>query len=100
MLTAFLEKLPKPSQEKREKFKDLMVIPLLKEATRKIPREDQIKEQLCLVPNDPESDKHKVTTSAFDTGSPKEWINHVEVMEKIIVGWNLTTGPYQFTLVR
>jgi len=40
MLSALLEKLPKPSQEKREKYTKLMVIPLLKEAARKIPRED------------------------------------------------------------
>ena len=72
MLSTLLEKLPKPSQEKREKYKDLMVIPLLKEAARKIPLEDRIKEQLHLVPNDPESDKYEVTTSAFDTSSPEE----------------------------
>ena len=37
---------------------------------------------------------------AFDTGATAEWINHVEVIEKIIVGRNLTTGLDQFTLAR
>ena len=37
MLASLLEKLPKPTQDKTKRYKDLMVIPLLKDSARKIP---------------------------------------------------------------
>ena len=86
-------------QVKRSKEK-YMVIPFTKPESKIGKREDKITLKLRAQPDDKDSQTYELRTYLFRDGSPEEWLEHMKVIKKCIVGQNITTGPPQFATIR
>ena len=49
---------------------------------------------------DATSGKYVIKVPVYDSGHPKEWINFVEVVNKCLIGQNITTGPTMYSVVQ
>ena len=98
MLNSLLQKVTDPIPSKPQR--DQMVIPLIREQPAKIPKSERITLKLRSNPSQADSQTYEISTYAFDHGSPEEWLHHQEVLRKIFIGQNATTGPQRFALAR
>ena len=49
-------------------------------------------------PGDSKTGKYVIQVPIYDSGNPEEWINFVELVNKCIIGQNITTGPQMYQL--
>ena len=98
MLNSLLQKVTDWISRKPQR--DQLVIPLIREQPAKIPKSERIILKLRSNPSQTDSQTYEISTYAFDHGSPEEWLHHQEVMRKIFIGQNATTGPQRFALAR
>ena len=75
-------------KQKSDKLKNL-VVPLEPTPQRLIKKEDKIVMKLRSTPTDPNSQEYQITTSAFDEGSPEQWLCYLDVIGKIFTGQTL-----------
>ena len=48
-------------------------------------------------PGDSTSGKYVIKIPRLDSGTPEEWIVFVDLVQKALVGQNVTTGPPMYT---
>ena len=77
-----------------------MVIPFIKPESKIGNREDKITLKLRSQPDDKDSQTYELRTYLFRDGTPEEWLEHVKVIKKCLVGQNITSGPPQFAMLR
>ena len=51
-------------------------------------------------PGDSNSGKYVIKVPVYDSGHPEEWINFIELINKCLVGQNITTGPAMYAVVQ
>ena len=51
-------------------------------------------------PGDATSGKYAIKVPVYDSGHPEEWINFVELVNKCLIGQNITTGPAMYSVVQ
>ena len=51
-------------------------------------------------PGDSNSSKYVIKVLVYDFGHPEEWINFVKLINKCLVGQNITTGPAMYAVVQ
>ena len=77
-----------------------MIIPFEKEPPRHVSKEDCLSFKLLTTPSDPDLITYEVKMYAFDSGSPKKWLEHVKTYRQIIKGQNITTGGPCFAMLK
>ena len=95
-LSKLLGKIDTPQQKKKPE----VVVPLIREVEKEIPKDKRIVIKLRSTPTDANSQLYEVVTRAFDHGTPEEWIRHLKMIRRILVGQNITTGPDSFRMTR
>ena len=95
-LSKLLGKIDTPQQKKKPE----LVIPLIRESEKEVPKDKRIVIKLRSTPTDANSQLYEVVTRAFDHGTPKEWIRHSKMIRRILIGQNITTGPDSFRMTR
>ena len=70
------------------------------ERARSSERKDQkyIEHTCYNTPGDNKTGKYVIQVPIYDSGHPEEWINFVELVNKCIIGQNITTGPQMYQL--
>ena len=95
-LSTLLGKIHPPQQKKKQEI----VIPLIREPEKEVPKDKRIVIKLRSTPGDANSQLYEVVTRAFDHGTPEEWIRHRKIITKILEGQNITNGPDLFRMTR
>ena len=95
-LSTLLGKINPPQQKKKQEI----VIPLIREPEKEVPKDKRIVIKLRSTPGDVNSQLYEVVTRAFDHGTPEEWIRHRKIITKILEGQNITNGPDSFRMTR
>ena len=69
------------------------IIPLARPENNEFHALEYIDHMCCNTPRDTTSEKHIIKIPRFDSGTPEEWIIFVYLVQKSLVGQNVTTGP-------
>ena len=51
------------------------------------------------IPDNSTSGKYIIKIPRFDSGTPEEWITFVNLVQKALVGQNVTTGPPMYKCI-
>ena len=86
------DKIPKQNKSKSQELYNLMI-------QLECPKKDDLKSSEYLdhmyhyTPGNSTSGKYMIEIPRFDSGEPKDWIIFVDLVQKALVGQNVTTGP-------
>ena len=78
-LGKLIGKLDTPALKKKPE----VVIPLVREAEKEVPKDKRIVIKLRLTPTDANSQLYEVVMRAFHHGALEEWIHHVKTICRI-----------------
>ena len=86
------DKIPKKNKSKSQ---DLLnpIIPLELPEMEDFESSRYIEHTCHNTPGDSTSGKYVTKIPRFDSGTPKQWIIFVDLVQKVLVGQNVTTGP-------
>ena len=69
------------------------IIPLARPEKDELDASEYIDHTYHNTPGDTTSGKYVIKIPRFDSGTPEEWIIFVDLVQKSLVGQNVTTGP-------
>ena len=87
-----MDYIPKKTTSRPNKlFKP--IIPLARPEKDELDASEYIDHTCHNTPGDTTSGKYVIKIPRFDSGTPEEWIIFVDLIQKSLVGQNVTTGP-------
>ena len=91
-MVTFEDKIPKKAHiNPSELVKP--IIPLERPEKDELEASEYIDHTCHNTPGDTTSGKYVINIPRFDSGTPEEWIIFVDLVQKSLVGQNVTTGP-------
>ena len=67
---------------------------------QKVTKTNSVVFKLYTTPSDTDSPQYEMTVPIFKTGTPERWLETRKSIDKVFLGLNLTSGPYQYQQVR
>ena len=91
-MVTFEDQIPKkPSTHPSKLVKP--IIPLARPENNELDASEYIDHTCHNTPGDTTSGKYVIKIPRFDSGTPGEWIIFVDLVQKSLIGQNVTTGP-------
>ena len=91
-MVKFEEQIPKKPKTHPSKLV-IPIIPLARPDKDVLDALEYIDQTCHKTPGDTTLGKYVITIPRFDSGTPEEWIIFVDLVQKSLVGHNITTGP-------